>query len=140
MQDTVENMIKKGAQYYVSVNYDDQTKSLMAEAQNIYSTKGYKVIEATEISTPVTITLRVAPESSLARVFVLLRVLLRMAGSFFLELFLFLAGCCAILSWFIYAPFYAAMSSLVVLVALIAWVFDIYLTRQFAVRDIIRLQ
>jgi hypothetical protein len=48
MQDTVENMIKKGAQYYVSVNYDDQTKSLMAEAQNIYSTKGYKVIEATD--------------------------------------------------------------------------------------------
>ncbi len=99
-----------------------------------------KVIEATEIAAPIVITLHVAPEGNLARILVLVRVLLRMAGSFFLELFLFMAGCCAILSWFIYAPFYAAISSLVVLVALVAWVFDIYLTRQFAVRDIIRLR
>lgn len=47
LTEPVENLIQKGADYYVSVNYDDLTQQLMREALNKKSIKGYKIIEET---------------------------------------------------------------------------------------------
>lgn len=48
LTEPVENLIKKGADYYISVNFDDTTNDLIKEAKNIYSTKGYKIIRQTD--------------------------------------------------------------------------------------------
>lgn len=49
MQDTVDKMIKKGADFYVSVNFDDLTKQLYSEATAEDPKKRkYKLIEKTD--------------------------------------------------------------------------------------------
>jgi hypothetical protein len=49
MQDTIDKMIKMGAQYYVSTNFDDQTKVLMKNALNPdLSMRLYKIIDLTD--------------------------------------------------------------------------------------------
>ncbi len=49
MQDTIENMIKMGADYYISVNFDDQTKQILKDAVNPDEKKRkYKLIELTD--------------------------------------------------------------------------------------------
>ncbi len=46
MQDTIDNMIKKGAQYYVSVNFDETTKQLISEAMvKDEAKRRFKIIE-----------------------------------------------------------------------------------------------
>lgn len=46
MQDTIDNMIKKGAQYFVSVNFDETTKQLISEAMAKDEDKRrFKIIE-----------------------------------------------------------------------------------------------
>lgn len=49
MQDTIENMIKKGANYYVSVNFDELTNQILKDAVNPDEKKRkYKLIELTD--------------------------------------------------------------------------------------------
>lgn len=49
MQDTVDKMIKRGADYYISTNFDDQTKQLMREAlTEDPQLKKYKIIDLTD--------------------------------------------------------------------------------------------
>lgn len=49
LQDPVDTMIKKGAHYYVSVSYDDETKKLMKEALNPdVNKRRFTIIEQTD--------------------------------------------------------------------------------------------
>ncbi|OGG16280.1 hypothetical protein A3D77_02365 [Candidatus Gottesmanbacteria bacterium RIFCSPHIGHO2_02_FULL_39_11] len=45
LTEPIDSLVKKGADYYVSLNYDDVTQQLMREALNKESTKGYKIIQ-----------------------------------------------------------------------------------------------
>ena len=49
MQDNIENLIAKGASFYVSVNFDDLTKQLIKEAtEEDLKIRKYKMIEKTD--------------------------------------------------------------------------------------------
>lgn len=49
MQEPIDEMIKKGAHYYISVNFDDVTKQLMKDSTNPDEEKRkYKLIELTD--------------------------------------------------------------------------------------------
>ncbi|MEK7072401.1 MAG: hypothetical protein AAB969_02420, partial [Patescibacteria group bacterium] len=49
VQDSVEKLIGKGADYYVSVSFDDLTKQLIKESTYVDSSKNlYKMIEIKE--------------------------------------------------------------------------------------------
>jgi len=45
IQDSIDKLIEKGADYYVSVNFDDETKKIILEAQTNAQLKGWKIIE-----------------------------------------------------------------------------------------------
>lgn len=99
-----------------------------------------ETIQSDTVSAPITITLRQAPSSKRTLILVLLRITLQMVGNFTLEMFLFLSTCCAIISWFVYAPAFAIASTLIVIIAHLAWVIDLYFSRQFSVRNIVQLK
>lgn len=49
VQDPIDIMVKKGADYYVSTKFDDQTRELILEAQKkTTDKKPYKIIEFTD--------------------------------------------------------------------------------------------
>ncbi|MEK7526459.1 MAG: glycosyltransferase family 39 protein [Patescibacteria group bacterium] len=45
IDDSIENMIKKGAQYYVSVNFDNDTNALMKKYKTLEKTEKYVVVD-----------------------------------------------------------------------------------------------
>lgn len=45
VEGSIEDLINKGADYYVSTNYDDLTNNLIKIANNPFNTPGYKIIE-----------------------------------------------------------------------------------------------
>ena len=61
MEGSIDEMVAKGAHYYVSTNYDDLTKELIAEAENPRTTKPYKILK----QTPQYVIIQLVPDKKL---------------------------------------------------------------------------
>jgi hypothetical protein len=63
MQGSIDDMVKKGAHYYVSVNYDDLTNQLVTEATRKGGNNKYKLI----FSNPSFAIIQLVPDDALPR-------------------------------------------------------------------------
>ncbi|MBI2029521.1 glycosyltransferase family 39 protein [Candidatus Gottesmanbacteria bacterium] len=63
VENSIDYLIKNGADYYVGTNFDDQTNKLLEIAKDPYNSLGYKVIKKTDNY----VLIRIVPENKLPK-------------------------------------------------------------------------